>query len=324
MIKSKAHLTELIDSKKINLVENNIQNEYFDRNDDVIVFWAGNRTLPYDFISTIWGIESASNENFVHIFSLKSNEEINNFITQYISYKNSINIKFTIIDDSLLNFLPPIKRAGLYFENIFANFTFWALNNLPYKNIYLSHNDVIFYRKVERKDFDFNLGALIGAIFVGKDSDNKKRVFEFTEKLPKKFNLNKKDILDYQNRHFHTGFLFMDEFSLKKFKLFYQNNFKKIVRCYKYSKFPEQEFLKIFQIKNKEIKYCDYREANIEEKMFCDFENALFLHMDHRLKPSLFSFENFYVENYNFQNLTEKSISEIILVQKEILKFLLS
>ncbi len=130
-----------------------VVDDFFANDKEVICFWAGTRSLDQDLIASIWGIASASSVgNLCHIFSVEENYKINAFISSFIQWIGNDKIKFTILKSNQLNYLPAVKRANLWAENIYANFSFWLINNSPYEGVILSHNDICFRRKISYRE----------------------------------------------------------------------------------------------------------------------------------------------------------------------------
>ncbi len=149
------------------------------------------------------------------------------------------------------------------------------------------------------------------------------RIIDYVFKFPSLFGLQIDERKEFLENHFHTGILYMDNYSAELFKVFFNVNKKKIIKNYSLSKFPEQELVKIFQILNGELSF-ENAWLKYESSLVHFSEGCYYVHMDHSMKHNIFLFENFRNEDFEYKGLSHDSVNEVKKVQEIIWDFLTS
>lgn len=263
---------------------NNFSNKFY-YEDDVIIFAAPNLenysdlSIPDASMPLLIAVNSLLNntKNKAHIlFSENQIKEFNFYNSLFNSFclpKNSSRLKLEIISKKELKMISDFKRTKRAKKigqlNDFANLTFFCINKKLYKNIIISHNDLVFHKwsddYILKKDLINNdFISFSGKISIKNDEDSFEKLSN--GKISNWINFDKELFL---NKQIHSSLLAASDNFCEKFSMFFNKNYNKWIDEQDDYKFIEQEIISIFLYSTK------FKENNLK-KILNDKEGKYF------------------------------------------------
>lgn len=297
--------------------------EYLDKkfevNDIIVNIWGGETDYRENmqwspFINNYVTVSSFLDQNIkVHMYFFEKEIKQALHLIEILKMCNPTSLdkcfSFSILKDDEFQknnlYLSPVQRARKFGPPInFANFNFYLVQNSFYKNLIISHNDIIpnsSFNEFFKCLAEHSTSATI--IWSSEFVDN------FSNHFKDKIFGEYFDFDDFKTNHFHTAMLLLSEENRIKFNTFIKEGSKIFKKNEEVFVFPEQELLKMFSQKENIdffnlLKY--HSTLNKFTNKDADKSKATFNHYDEKGKFFLF-YSKEYMNNY----ITKPWISKI-------------